>query len=139
MNFLGKTLVIVNLIFSLVVGGLIIMVFIARTNWAEAYEKAKKEVAIANGNAKAYLDEAEKARADGKNEVQKVQTQLAEVQKQLAAEQVARKNAEADLGDSRGKVGKGSTNADLSMLEVRRREDEVKRLEEQLLAINKQN
>ena len=90
MNFLGKTLVIVNLLFSLVVGGLIIMVFIARTNWFEAYEKAKKEVAIANGNAKAYLDEAEKARADGKNEVAKVQTLLAEKEKQLAAEQVAR-------------------------------------------------
>src|SRR5712691_9351571 len=139
MNFLGKTLVIVNLIFSLVVGGLIIMVFIARTNWAEAYNKASKEVQIANSNAKAYFDEAEKARADGKNEVAKVQTQLAEVQKQLAAEQVARKNADFDLAYSKGTVGKGSANATLAELEVRRREDEVKRLEEQLLAINKQN
>ena len=39
MTVLGKILVFVNLVFSLVTAGLIVMVFTTRTNWNDAFKK----------------------------------------------------------------------------------------------------
>ncbi len=46
MTALGKILVFFNLLFSLVVGGLIVVVFLTRTNWKTGYEDAAKQVKI---------------------------------------------------------------------------------------------
>lgn len=53
MTALGKTLVFFNLLFSLVVGGLIVTVFVTRTNWKAGYDDVKKqaEAAVAARNA----------------------------------------------------------------------------------------
>ena len=40
MTIVGKILVFVNLVFSLVVGGLVMMVYMTRTNWEDAFNKA---------------------------------------------------------------------------------------------------
>src|SRR5437868_5245597 len=39
MTVIGKILVFVNLVFSLITAGLIVMVYTTRTNWADAYNK----------------------------------------------------------------------------------------------------
>ena len=44
MTVLGKTLVVVNLVFSVVVGALIVMVYATRTNWQIEYNKLKQRV-----------------------------------------------------------------------------------------------
>src|SRR5262249_36017384 len=64
MNVLGKILVFVNLVFSLLTAGLIVMVYTTRTNWNDAYKKqvasnaaltarAQADVAAAQDDAKA--------------------------------------------------------------------------------------
>jgi len=48
MTAVGKTLVFVNLVFSLLVGALVVMVYVARTNWADGFTKLKDRYDIAN-------------------------------------------------------------------------------------------
>ena len=50
MTTLGKILVIVNFVFTLVTGALIIMVFSVRTNWQSAYDRLNKYYWSWSGN-----------------------------------------------------------------------------------------
>jgi hypothetical protein len=47
MNYIGKTLVILNLVFALVVGGFLVVDFATRTNWRDQYNKLKDEMQVA--------------------------------------------------------------------------------------------
>ena len=47
MNTIGKTLVILNLVFALVVGGFLVIDFATRNNWKTAYEALKREMDVA--------------------------------------------------------------------------------------------
>src|SRR5437588_12905556 len=58
MTVLGKILVIVNLVFSLVVGAFLILFFAKQTNWREAAEKWKKYADVAQADAQAAAAEA---------------------------------------------------------------------------------
>lgn len=51
MTIVGKILVFLNLVFSLIVGGLVMVVFMTRTNWEQAYngQKAQYNAAVASG------------------------------------------------------------------------------------------
>jgi hypothetical protein len=60
MTILGKAFAVINLILSVVVGGLLVLNFVARTNWHTAFDQAEAQVKIANAN------------------LQKVESQLAE-------------------------------------------------------------
>src|SRR5437868_3196032 len=59
MGVLGKILVFVNLVFSLLTAGLIIVVFTTRTNWREAYNKIDTNIRIVQAAAKADVDAAD--------------------------------------------------------------------------------
>jgi hypothetical protein len=50
MTVLGKILVFVNLAFTLIVAGLIVEVFMTRTNWRNGYEERDKELKIARAS-----------------------------------------------------------------------------------------
>jgi hypothetical protein len=78
MTLLGKILVIVNLLLSVAVGALIVMTYVARTNWHHAWKDLDTQM-------KAY--QANTTAAQGNTEV---------VQKDLDAARVAQKKAEAD-------------------------------------------
>jgi len=77
MTILGKILVIANLIFSLVTGGLIIAVFVSRTNWKDSYDKLRNYYTISEANARAYAKEVDDARAAADAELSKLKGQLA--------------------------------------------------------------
>jgi hypothetical protein len=54
MTTVGKLLVIMNLVFSLVVGAFAVMDYTARTHWAEGYKKLSTQYAIAAGSAAGF-------------------------------------------------------------------------------------
>jgi len=64
MTNLGKILVFVNLVLSLLVGALIISTYVNRTDWHTAYNKLENEMKIATQNARTA--ESDKADADKK-------------------------------------------------------------------------
>ena len=50
MTIVGKILVFVNLVFSLAVGGLVVVVFATRANWKDAYDKEHARYEAANAD-----------------------------------------------------------------------------------------
>ena len=54
MTVVGKLLVFLNLVFSLVVGTFAVFDYTSRTHWAEAYKKLEASNAVERGNAAAY-------------------------------------------------------------------------------------
>lgn len=83
MNTMGKILVWVNLAFSVVTAGLIIVVFAARTNWKAAYDKAVANQKVAEANAITYHEEAEETRRQTELERTKLADRLAQVEKEF--------------------------------------------------------
>lgn len=99
MNTMGKILVWVNLAFSLVTAGLIIVVFAARTNWKTAYDKAVANQKVAEANALTYHEEAEETRRQTELERTKLADRLAQVEKEFNREAAENKNWVARYAD----------------------------------------
>jgi chromosome segregation ATPase len=74
MTVLGKSLAFVNLVLSLFVGGLLVVNYVARTNWHAAYDEAAKQIQVANAN-----------RQKAESELASVQGKLAEANATMAA------------------------------------------------------
>jgi hypothetical protein len=71
MNIVGKTLVIINLVFALLVAGFLVLDFATRTNWKTGFDKLKAELDISRANTqnaqetnKKLLDEKKTAEAN---------------------------------------------------------------------------
>ena len=111
MTNLGKILVFVNLVLSLLVGALIISTYINRTDWHTAYNKLENEMKIATQNARTA--DSDKADADKKvadlaaqmsreadvhaKALDSVQAQLAQAKGQVVEEQARASQANANL------------------------------------------
>ncbi len=61
MTVLGKILVILNLVFALVVGGLVVVVYSRSTNWEQAFKRADEQAKAARAAADFYAEEVKKA------------------------------------------------------------------------------
>jgi chromosome segregation ATPase len=57
MTTLGKVLAILNLVLSVFVGALIVMSYVARTNWHTAYVDVERQARLADADRKAYFEE----------------------------------------------------------------------------------
>ncbi|HEY7158702.1 MAG TPA: hypothetical protein VH575_32460 [Gemmataceae bacterium] len=64
MTAVGKILVFLNLVFSLVVGAFVIMIFLARVHWVESDKAKSSQIEVLSANVKTYQNEATKAKQD---------------------------------------------------------------------------
>ena len=62
MTIVGKILVFVNLVFSLIVGGLVIVVFATRANWQDAFNKQKALYDAADADRRQRVEDLKAAR-----------------------------------------------------------------------------
>jgi hypothetical protein len=72
MTVLGKILVFVNLVFSLITGALIIMVFVTRTNWKASFDDLSKKYQAQQNINRAYAADIEKITKEKEAEEAKV-------------------------------------------------------------------
>src|SRR5262249_9485477 len=110
MTTLGKILVFANLVFSLVTGALIIMVFSTRTNWKSGYDKLNKAFTVSEANVRAYAEEVKQIKARCDADATQLKNQIATLQKEnqrLDAETKA-KDALHKSELARGKEGQGT-------------------------------
>jgi peptidoglycan hydrolase CwlO-like protein len=136
MNVLGKILVFVNLVFSLLTAGLIIMVYTTRTNWHDAYDKQKRTADVIRADHDAAEGLKDQQIAEKDKQVQALTTQR-------QAEENAKKDLQKQLEDTRTQLAalsqtqtQGQQNyADL-VKEVERRKTEVENLQKLLAAAN---
>jgi len=132
MTILGKILVIVNLVFSIIVGAFIIMAYVSRTNWADAYKKLEDKAKVATANANTYAEEAEAARKEGRDKAAKLEEQLTATEGELKKEKDAHEDTKKKAAGLTGEVTLGGTNVTSITEEIKRRQEEVKGLEKQL-------
>ncbi len=128
MTAVGKILVFLNLVFSLVVGGLVVFAYIARTQWADAYKKLEAQNQVLNASATTYKSLIDKAREDANAEIAKANAEKNSAQKDL----MTANQTIAQLRDEniklRGQVGKDTTLATKYTVEVEKRQDDVAKL-----------
>lgn len=83
MTALGKTLVFFNLLFALVTGGLIVQVFLTRTNWKIGFDAAVAESKAAQANLKAEQTIAKQRFAELDGQKKKLEETIAALQKDI--------------------------------------------------------
>jgi hypothetical protein len=128
MTVLGKILVFVNLLFSLITGALIIMVFVARTNWKAGFEELNKKYQAQTAIIRAREDEV----ADTTKRKEQVEAALAKSQADLdkaGKDAVAAQTAENALRvQAENRARAAETTLEAAVAEKERRQKEVEAL-----------
>lgn len=132
MTILGKILVFLNLVFSLVTGALIVMVFVTRTNWKAGFDRLNDYYLVSEANVDTYRKEArdiekqiraleerlEREKDEHRRDVDEAKAKLDATERSLAQEQSKSKTAAALTG--------------AITEETRRRQAEVENFQKQL-------
>jgi hypothetical protein len=130
MTTLGKILVIVNLVFSLVTVFLIAMAYQARTNWNLGFEKLKKNYLVSEVNVKATMEELKLAKKAGDDEAARLQKEITKLNTTIADLTKANDNAEVARRAELEKAKAQQSNTDAATAELQQRRDEVKQLQQ---------
>jgi hypothetical protein len=128
MTVLGKILVFVNLVFSLLTGALIIMVFVTRTNWRTEFESLNKKYGVQRTTIEAYaqdLDSMTKKKEEKEAELTALRTSTTEAEKGLNAK-LAALDTISKQNEARAKAAEASLDA--AVAEKGRRQQEVEAL-----------
>jgi len=132
MTIVGKILVFINLLFSLIVGALVTMVYVSRTHWAHGFENLQKNYAIATASERAYKDEVVKAQTDRDTKIAEKDAQLKKALADLQAVQESRDQLTKDVAAQKLKTNSNTATAEASQKEVDRRQADVQTLREYL-------
>lgn len=162
MTAVGKLLVFLNLVFSLVVGAFAVMDYTARTHWSDQYNKLSANYAVSEGTARAYKAEAEKlakektelnamlmaqARADLKIEKPEDNDKVAKLMVNMLGERAKTINdLKGDLNrlttqliEERAKLAKYGATSEVAVKDIERRQADVAKLRDQLATETKRN
>jgi hypothetical protein len=132
MTAVGKILVFLNLVFSLVVGAFVVLIYMARTNWVHEYNTLKAQNGVLVASADTYRNEAVKAQQEADAKVNKGLADLKNVQADLQTELTVNANLSKELDKLKQQNTKDNAQASLSMTEVTKRQEDVSKLREQL-------
>ena len=125
MTILGKILVIVNLVFSLVTGALIVMVFVTRTNWKASYDDLLRKYEARGATVDAYTKQADLLREDYNRDLQARTKQI----EQLTAEREQVRNnltaLETDKNNIEARAKKAEDGLAVATRDFQGREQEV--------------
>jgi hypothetical protein len=146
MTILGKILVFVNLIFSLVTGALVIMVYVTQNNWVDGFDKLKKNYQVAEANSRMYAQEVEETKAKCNSDMRTFQAQVRAAQQEVAAakQNLEAKTAELSQIDARSRltnnnVSEATEELNRVKLERDRLKEVVKQKEEKMVTMESQN
>jgi hypothetical protein len=99
MTILGKVLVFVNLMFAVITGAFIVMVFAKQTNWKDNADKWQKNYQVLQGYAKTAWDEEHKLVTDRDQRIAALESDLAKSRQTVQEQQVqldtANRNSQA--------------------------------------------
>jgi hypothetical protein len=132
MTAFGKILAFLNLIFAVLTGGLIGMVYLTRTNWQQAYTAVQSKAAAAAVSYQQLLSE-EMAQVRAKEiQTQKAIAERDAKEKELQAARAEIEQKAAQLAATQRSNDKDAENNKTITAEIERRRLEVKQLQETL-------
>lgn len=132
MTVLGKILVFVNLVASLLTAGFIAMAFTTRTNWQKAYAETAARVTTINANAKAEVEEVTGQLKALEAQVKKREGEKVELTKSVDAEKDSLKAKLAEMTSIQEALAKATQNTKDLTAEVERRKVEVEGFNQRL-------
>jgi hypothetical protein len=132
MTAVGKILVFLNLVFSLVVGAFVIMMYLARTHWVDEYKKVSDQVKVLAASEQTYRNEVIKAQQDSDAKVAKAAADLKKVQADLEAQIQENTQMRDRLAKAEQQRTGDSALASLSTSEVQKRQADVSQLRDTL-------
>jgi prefoldin subunit 5 len=146
MTALGKTLVFFNLLFALVTGGLIVQVFLTRTNWKIGFEAAvadrnaaqavaKSEKVLADQRARAFDADRKKLEDEIVNLKKEVAGRIEEARDHKAAREAAvtaQREAIVNSQAASQEIDKLKTERNQMQVQLAQKNDRVARLESDL-------
>jgi hypothetical protein len=128
MTAVGKILAIINLLFSLAVGALVIMVFITRTNWKRGFDELNGRYQIALASEQAYKTENEKVAKEADARVAKAEARVKQLQNDLAVQVGINDGLRADLVMKSKQATKGDATAQAGVAEITKRQESEEKL-----------
>jgi len=128
MTALGKILVFVNLVFSLLTMALIGMVFFTRTNWKAAYDKQTANLQVAQSVANQDAERLTKAQKDTEAIVKQREREIAERDKKIAAAEKTVADLRTQLSETNKTKDTETEQVKTVTAELERRRAEVKQL-----------
>jgi multidrug efflux pump subunit AcrA (membrane-fusion protein) len=146
MTTLGKILAIVNLVFSIAVGALIVFVYVARTNWHAAYDAAEKQLKVAQADYGVYKAEsaqyeqqarqAQQAAEAAKADAARVQGEVAGIRQdfntKLTTEVTKGKQLQTTITAQAGELDNRQKEVNYLRGQVARRDDDLRNKEKQV-------
>ncbi|HTU93424.1 MAG TPA: hypothetical protein VMF69_25315 [Gemmataceae bacterium] len=128
MTAVGKILVFLNLVFSLVVGAFVVMIYLARTHWVDEYKKLEARNTVLAADARTYQSELEKAKQDAAGQVAKKDAELKNAQQDLEAANRTVTQLRSDLAQEKTNNMRASSLTSTYGSEVVKRQDDVGQL-----------
>lgn len=128
MTAIGKILVFLNLLFSLVTAGFIGMVFLTRTNWKTAFDKQQVAVQVATTNLAQVEEQFQKQLAAKDADLQKQVRRADDAEKRVTDALAKVDQAQAQLAAVTQAKDKEAENVKSATAELERRRSEVAQL-----------
>jgi hypothetical protein len=128
MTILGKILVVVNLVFSLVTAFLIVTVFATRTNWKVAHEKLMDRYRVADANSRVFAKEAEDARGECDAKVKQLTAQFVTAQNEAKIAKDEARDKATELQTLSQRISLLDGNIKSATEEINRRKLEIENL-----------
>jgi hypothetical protein len=132
MTAVGKILVFLNLVFSLVVGGFVAFAYVARTHWVAEYKKLEAANQVLAADARTYQTELEKARSDAAAQIAKKDAELKNAQQDFDAATRVVAQLRDDLTKANSRSRQFENQSTIYTGEVSKRQDDVAQLRETL-------
>jgi hypothetical protein len=132
MTIVGKILVFINLIFSLLVGVLVIVSYTARTHWADEYKKLSNRYQVALASNQAYEAEAKNVAVQADKQTDAIKTQLTKLQGDLEAQITVGKGLAEELQKQKRKNDQSDAVKTSSLRETELRQQDVEKLKDTL-------
>jgi hypothetical protein len=133
MTTVGKILVFLNLLFSLVVGGFVAFAYAARTHWVDEYKKLENRNAVLAANAQTYQSELQKAQQDAAAQIAKKEAELKNYRQDLEAANRVVAQLRKELGELKTQKQHESALSTVYTSEVGKRQEDVAQLRQTLL------
>jgi hypothetical protein len=132
MTAVGKILVFINLVFSLIVAALVVTIYMAQVRWAAKLTDTQKENQVLMASNQAYQEQTQAAAAAADARVQEANARLKKSEDELTTQTslVKEKDAEIQRMRVRGTAGEALTTA--SQVEATRRQSDMEKLRETL-------
>lgn len=137
MTIVGKVLVFLNLVFSLVVGGLVMMVYATSTNWEDHYTKLKAQYQAANADREQLAQDMDTLRKDSASKLTDLTNKLATAEKGRKDAETEAQTRKAELETIKQMDRKNSADIGVIDLVGKARTEETKQLEEALTKARK--